>query len=75
MSSELRTQEAILTIQESQLRTQNSGLRTQDSELKTQKRKVFYVRGFSVTCNVRDADQDGVVAAYPNVSIAGLACL
>ena len=46
--------------------TQNAGLR----HVRFFTRDLFYV-----TCNVRDADQDGGAAAWSNVSIAGLMCL
>ena len=59
----VKLQDSGLRNQDSGLMTQDSGLMTRDSELRTQTRKVFYVRGFYVTCNVRDADQDGGAAA------------
>ena len=69
-----RTQDSELRAQDSALRTQDSGLRTQDSELRTQDLELstqnsglrsvrfFTRRGFYVTCDVRDADQDGGAA-------------
>ena len=74
-NSELRTQDSGLRTQDSGLRAQDSGLRTQNSELKTQDSglrthnsglrsvRLFTREGFYVTCNVRDADQDGGAAA------------
>ena len=70
-NSELRTQDSGLRIQDSELRTQNSGLRTHNSDTS----RFSMWEGFYVTCNVRDADQDGGAAASSNVSIAGLMCL
>ena len=90
-NSELRTQDSGLRTQDAELRTHNSVLRTQDSGLRTQDSglrpldsglrsvRFFTRRGFYITCNVRDADQDGGAAAWSSVSIAGLnmsiACL
>ena len=60
-NSELGTQDSGLRTRDSELRTQDSGRRPYDSGLRSV--RVFTRKGFYVTCNVRDADQDGGAAA------------